>query len=228
MSAAFDTILTSGHVDFVDVVYDVNDGWEASIHDEDSDIEYDPATTLLYVKPEAASTRPGGSQWDFLGVGAGQTVWVLPQIEDPNLLYGGIASEEMPGDFFDEYFNADPRVNASGRWLAFSVVDVRGPGSFSVWTTDQFGDPTVWIASADGLGATDVFFGLEGGHDHFNWGFTATGLYEVDFMVSAYLDGQRIESDPWTVNFGVEAVPEPTTLGALLVGVLAVARRRRR
>jgi surface-anchored protein len=225
--AQFNDILTQGEVE-VGIEYTNDEGWNLHIHDHTNELEYSPDTTLLYVKDQARATRPGGSQWDFLGVGAGEDVWVLPQTENPDLLFMGIASEEMSGDTFDSYFESDSRINADGRWITLSLADMRGPGAFSVWTNDSFGDPVVWMASSDGISAMDKTITLEGGHDHLNWGFTKTGLYEVDLVASAYLGGSLISSNVTTYHFGVETVPEPASMLALGGGLIVLSRRRRR
>ncbi len=223
--AQFTNVLTEGEVDF-GIKYDAAEGWEFELHDETNNVEYELGETLLVAPEDARLSRPGGVQWDFLGVGAGESVWVLPQNEISGLLYFGVGSEEMTGDVFDSYFEADARVNDRGRWIKTTVAAVRGPGQFSVWTTDQNGNPTVWAATADGLQSSDALFGVEGGHTHYNWGFTAAGRYEIDVVVSAFQGGALLQSDVATINFDV--VPEPATILALAAGLAAVASRRRR
>lgn len=222
---AFAHIIEEGHVDIG--VNFVNGLWDLHIHD-DFGGEYDPSETLLYAGDAARLARPAGSAWDFTGATAGQTFWVLPQVEVPGILFLGIGSEEMSGSTFDAYFESDPRINANGRWITLSVVDVRGPGHFSVWQTSPLGQIVPWVSTVDGLGASDRLFMREGGHVHFNWGFTEIGLYQVDIVASARIGGNVVTSDVQTYNFGVEAVPEPATLAALGLGAALLIRRRRR
>ncbi|MFQ3588587.1 MAG: choice-of-anchor M domain-containing protein [Fimbriimonadaceae bacterium] len=222
---AFVNIIEEGHLD-LGVKYS-NGVWDLHIHD-DFGGEYSPADTLLYAGEAARVTRPSGASWDFTGAAPGQTFWVLPQVEVPGILFLGIGSEEMSGSTFDSYFENDPRINATGRWITLSVVGVRGPGHFSVWQTSPLGQIVPWVATSDGLDATDRLFMREGGHVHFNWGFTQVGLYEIDIRATARLGGSVVESDVTTYHFGVEAVPEPATLATLALGAAMVLRRRRR
>jgi surface-anchored protein len=221
--AQYNHILTEGHFD-IGLHYE--DGWHMHVHDEDGMRELEPDETLFYVSHDAKLTIPNDPRFSYLGGNPGDDVWVLPQVENPLVPLLGVSSEEMQGDFFDSYFEADPRVNGVGRWISLQLVGLRGPGQFSVWTTDGLGDPTDWMATFDGVSARDKLFNLEGGHAHYNWGFTATGIYEMDVRAMAYKDGQLLTSDVVTFNFGVEAVPEPATLSALAVGLGALLRRR--
>ena len=64
-----------------------------------------------------------------------------------------------------------------------------------------------------------------GAHDHFNYGFSEPGMWEVELSVSAMLNGTDLLTD--TETFSFQVVPEPSTalLGAL--GALGLLRRRR-
>jgi hypothetical protein len=68
------------------------------------------------------------------------------------------------------------------------LVEVRGPqdGKFSVWQTDSFGNPIIWMATHT-IRPPDSFFVPAGEHGDLIFAFTKTGVYEVDFRASAYL-----------------------------------------
>jgi surface-anchored protein len=183
---AYPNAVTTEHADGFAVDYD--GGWILKVRDRDNDIAYDPNEVALYGAPHAKVAQPGDPNYAFIGAGAGNPVWILPQTQDPNLLFLGLSSQETPGNPFAAYFNSDPRLGFTAPWIQLALLDVRGPGLFSAWQTGSFGDVTVWIATSDGLSSSDVLYSLPGSHFHFNWGFTQPGTYEVDFQASAYFE----------------------------------------
>lgn len=196
---------------------------------------YEPNRALLFAGTNTRATQPAGSQWAFIGAGAGQRIWLLPQTQQPNRLFLGFASEQTSPTSIREYTDPDPRINDLGNapWITISLRAVRGPAGahFSLWQTDQFGTPIVWMSTFEGgITAVDKTFMIAGGHAHFNWGFTRPGLYEIEFEGSAFLpDGTPISSGPRKYYFGIETIPEPSSLALVLVaggGALLAAWRR--
>lgn len=188
----FEVILSTEHVD-VGIAYE-DGAWDLHVHDEDNDAEYEPGAALLHVGAAALLVRPEGGELDFIGVGAGETFYLLPQSQNPELLYLGVAAEEVePGTF------ADGRVR-------LSLKAVNGPGEFSLWRATDDG-PEVLMATSDGITAEDFVLVLEGGHEDLNWGFTAQGRYEVTFEAVATLpDGTVISSGDVTYYFSVDSL----------------------
>ena len=150
---------------------------------------------------------------------------MLPQVNDPSMLFLGIGAEEITAGTFSSYFEADQRIHSEGEWIRLELVDVRGPdgGKFSVWQTDSFGNPTVWMATHT-VRPPDAYFIRPGDHAHANFAFTKAGVYEVDFRASAYRGPgmtKQVFSDVVTYYFGVEdcgsfcppvPLPDPKTL----------------
>lgn len=209
-------VFTNQHVD-IDLRFEggrLEIGW----HDETNDVEYAAGEALVFVGPNAVVPRPAGGQFNFLGVGPGQPVWVLPQIADPGLVFLGIGSEEVdPADFTGD--------------LTVEVLGVRGPGAFSAWGTDAFGNPQVLFAGAAGF--PQSFARPAGTHQHFNFALTAPGRYELDLRVSGRLaaTGQVISSDVTALEFRVEgaaAVPAPASALVLAAALAPILARRRK
>ncbi|WP_202918869.1 choice-of-anchor M domain-containing protein [Saccharothrix deserti] len=190
-TAATAVTLDGGHVDVIGVAFE--DGqFDLHIHDETNDVEYAPSDVRLVVKPEARTAVPADPAYAFLGA-PDSPVWVLPEIEDPALLWPGIATEEIaPGVFVDDA-------------LTLKFERVYGPAGFSIFTTDAFGAPTVLVDSGNGL--PDKVSLTAANHQHANWAFEAAGNYAVVVRVSGVLaaTGQKVTSAPALYRFQVNA-----------------------
>lgn len=171
-SASSTVVLDRGHVD---VGVGFEDGaLNVHVHDETNDVEHDPADVHFVAPPAARTTVPDDPAFGFLGDPGGR-VWILPEVENPELLFLGIGTEELePGVF-------------AGDSVTLRVLRVRGPGSFSVFTSDPFGAPQVLINSRDGL--PDSLALPVATHLHANWAFTARGTYRVLVQATATLAG---------------------------------------
>lgn len=166
-------VLDEGHVDGPSIGYEAGE-WDIHIHDEETDTEYEPECAILKAKDEAETAVPADPAFSFLG-SPGDPVWILPQIEDPDLLYLGYATEEIDDTTF-----VDDEID-------WTVVDVDGPGAFIVYTVDGFGSPTVLFNSNNPLPQTQTI--PTGTHAHANWAFTAPGTYTVTYKASGELEG---------------------------------------
>jgi surface-anchored protein len=183
------------------------------VNDTTNNVIYQPSDVLLYVSAYAEKPQPAG--YSFIGAGAGNTYWLLPQATDLNQLTVAFSAEPINPGTFDRYQPPDPRVTRSGEWLKWSLRDVQGPGDVSIWQTAQA--PSAWWASTvDGGRTFDPAVYVEsGGHTHYNWGFSAAGTYDVTFDVTAFLNGHGlpIHSGDVTLEFGVETQPPAVNLG---------------
>jgi surface-anchored protein len=168
--------------------------------------EFDPTDVAAFVSAPPIP-RPAGAVWDPIGNAAGENVWILPQVNNPAQPFLGLATEEL--------------IPANWSSFAWEVTNVSGPGQFSLWQ-DGF-TPTFAASSANGL--PDSFTGPGvGGHDHYNFGFTTEGIYDVAFTVRGMhtSDGLKTDSGVFRFAVGASAVPEPggLTLVFLLGGAL--------
>lgn len=185
---------TRQHVDIRTIFQaDAENPITLQIHDGDRGINYPATNTVLMVAEQAKLAIPAG--FEMFGP-EGSPLWVLPQSQDPALVYLGFSAEGFPRDRFD------------GR-LRLNLKEVRGPGSVFLWQADSVGGVTLRINSKDGLDADDRIEPLINGHDHYNLGFTTAGLYELVFQPSARPLGSETfvlgESVP--VLFAVEPLP---------------------
>lgn len=173
------------HVDITPVYTDGEWSWTivSDAEVKETNVVFLPARDLEASEGELFQ-RPPGVQWDFLGMGAGEPVWILPQ-SDSGYTWPGI--ENAQSGTFASYVESDPRAGSLAQpWVQIGLVGVEGPGAFSLFQI-QGGSPVVWMTSADGISAQDVFLLASPGHDHMNWAFSEKGVYRVSLKASAFL-----------------------------------------
>ncbi|MER7890117.1 choice-of-anchor M domain-containing protein [Micromonospora sp. NPDC094482] len=184
--------LSAGHLDVADVAYE--DGTlEIGVHDEDNDIEYAADEVKLVVKRQAKATVPTNPDFAFLGTPGVAKVWILPEVQNSDLIWPGLAAEEVePGVFV-------------GDALALTVQSVTGPGQLAIYTENAVGQPTILADSGDGL--PDAIALTAGDHRHANWAFDRSGAYCVTLRATGTVaaTGQTITSAPATLHFTVKA-----------------------
>ncbi|GAB7044194.1 MULTISPECIES: choice-of-anchor M domain-containing protein [Catenuloplanes] len=184
------TVLSVGHVDAIDVAFEDGE-LELAIHDENSDSEFAPSEAVLLVKREARTAVPADPAYAFLGA-AGAPVWVLPQVQDPQLLFAGLSAEEL-----------EPGVLA-GDTVRINLTGVSGPGDIAIFTQDAVGTPAVLADDTDGL--PDTLSVAAGDHEHVNWAFDRAGTYRLTVTASATLaaTGETVTSAPAVYTFRVQ------------------------
>ncbi|MCQ8835781.1 choice-of-anchor M domain-containing protein [Streptomyces malaysiensis] len=181
--------LSEGHVDVVDIAYE-DGALGLGLHDETTDtpVERDPAEVTLHVKPEAETTVPSNAAFSFLG-SPGDPAWVLPQSNNPELLYAGWGAHEVPSGAFQ------------GDSVRLKLTAVNGPADVSVFDVSA-GAPTKRFDSGDGL--PDSIDVSAGAHHHTNWAFEAKGDYTLTFQATGTLtDGTTVNSAAVDYHFTV-------------------------
>jgi surface-anchored protein len=176
-AASASLLWTGGHGD---VAFAYQNGvWDLHVHLEGATLDgekvdgnFAPDQVEIVIPDSATVTRPDGAAWDFIGVAAGETFWRGPQGLIDSVLEGspyiGVGSEGIAnGAFVNDAFT-------------ISLEAVAGPGTFSLFK----GGPTKYLSE---VGDWMSFYG--GGHDHFNWGFSNPGIYEVTLGAMGELVG---------------------------------------
>jgi surface-anchored protein len=186
-----------GHVDLQTVwTPDVSSGFGSlslALNEEEAGVVHSPSNAVVVVAEAARLSIPDG--FEVFGP-VGGDLWVLPQSPDPNLPYLGFSAEDLPRDYF-------------GDRMEIRLLSVVGPGSFFLWQSDGFGGIQMAMNSRDGIGASDRVQPLVGGHDHYNFGFTANGVHEVSFEVRGIhsASGTNVVSLPQRIRFEVLPLP---------------------
>lgn len=194
--------LTVEHTD-VQMVYDAaatNNNLSIVIFDVNHTATYKSNEVALVVAENAKVLLPAGTPFGPEGA----PLWILPQSQDPTLLYLGTSAEPPTAA-------GRPGVPAgafSGN-LTLRLKGVDGPGQFILWQASQFGGFDVQMNSADGITDADFHTVIVGSHEHFNWGFTTNGVYHVAFQVSGQLAGSTNISSA-LIPFEFDVLPLPT------------------
>lgn len=188
-----------------------------------SENEFAPSDVVVRVADSVKSTHesvPPG--FEFTGVRPGGNLWILPTADVPGVARPGIATNELkPGDW------STP--------ITWTMTDMSGPGEFSLWRSGGI-TPNVQFSTADPSVINEFDFQI-GGHDHFFWGFTEPGVYDIELTVTGTHVNDGVRTDTGTFRFLVgdaTAVPEPGALALLGLGTLGLmggiysSRRKKR
>ena len=196
-------VLTRAHVDLaLEYAPGTNNELFLKFHDEDAGLSYSPTNVVIVARSSSETVIPNGLEQ--LGV-AGSPFWILPSSQNPELVHLGVSAEALPQGIFEE----SPRIR---------LLNVQAQGAFFVWQFDDSGGLAMRINSKDGMTSEDFLQPAVGSHLHCNWGFSASGYYEVSFQVEARLAGAKTNllSLPTTVVFAVEPLPQDPPSAAVL------------
>jgi surface-anchored protein len=186
-------VIEDGHAD-LRVVHDSSSPTPLTVRVyPDTASSYAPAEVILAAREEAKIALPGGTPFG----NEGDPLWILPQSQNPELLYLGMSAEGLDAGF-------------SGP-VSLRLMHVSGPGDFFLWQAAQFGALNISFNTRDGITAADQLQLSVGSHDHFNWGFTTNGVYQVTLEASAAHAqyNTNLTSQPITLTFHVLPIPQP-------------------
>jgi len=201
--------LTNSHADFrILFTPDGTNNLSLVLRDEDRRINYATNELILVLAEESRLSLPSGTPFG----NEGDPLYVAPQSQVPDLLYLGVSTEGLPSGTF------------SGN-LHLRLQSVEGPGHLFVWQATSFGDFNLRMNTQDGITGADQTSPITGSHEHFNWGFTAPGIYRVTFQASGRLFGasEELVSLPSTFIFHVLPLSEAPALPSLRVQGLTPA-----
>lgn len=209
-------VYTRGHADF-GIGYEEGDFY-FHFHAEGATVDGSEVGDAEYDIPDVTVMAPLGASVvlpiDFpaLGANTGQTVWILPEVQDPALPFLGLATEELDGAEWGD--------------ITFSLGAVTSPsgnGDFALWQSGSFGEVLLRMSTADP--AVDLLLLPTGSHAHYNWGFTEAGIWQVEMTVSGTHIADGFQSSTQTLTFNVVPEPASALMGGL--GMLGLLARRR-
>lgn len=143
---------------------------------------------------------------------SGTSYYVFPATENPTVPFIGFGTEELnTADWTGD--------------LTLSLTGASGPGSFSLFDIDSFGQVTTLMDSSDGFSTVDSITLAPETHTHYTWAFSQRGIYALSFEVSGTHVSDGFVTDIATYTI----VPEPSTAGLILgAAALALTMARRR
>ncbi len=143
------------------------------VRNDDQGVDYETNQIVLVALESSEVTLPPGTPFGE----AGDPLWVLPQSRPPGqaVLFLGFSASGAG------VFNGS---------LTVRLTKLEGPGRFYVWQAHEFGGLNLKMNSADGIDSSDKVEVLAAGHDHYNWGFSTSGVYCVTFQASGTRVGE--------------------------------------
>ncbi len=171
-TGAGSVVLNDGHIDIAST--SPGDDLGVVIRDTSGDQErrYAADEVILQVRPEAETVVPDDPAFAFLG-GPGDPLWILPEIQQPGLLWPGWSTEELP-------------LEAAPDGVDWTLRGVDGPGDLILMmSVGGLGEERVVFGSRDGVTAEDTTRIPPNTHAHGSWVFTAEGQYCLDFAQTA-------------------------------------------
>jgi putative ABC transporter-associated repeat protein len=194
-------VLDIGHVDLGPKF--VSGQWRFMVHDDaakadsaQASVWRHPDQTVLHVSDQAILPVPDDPAYQFVGAEANQEVWVIPQTQNPEVVWLGWNTQ-------------DPEVMESiDRGVTLSLTGAHGPGVVTAFLqSGSFGEPEVLFDSRV-AGDQEVWVDVNT-HTHANWVFTEPGVYLLRLRVNANLiDGSTV-SDSQVFRFAVGTATAP-------------------
>lgn len=163
--------------------------------DEDRGLNLATNEVILVGMESSKLTLPTGTPFG----NGGAPFWILPQSQNPKLLYLGVSAEGLSPDAFEGS-------------IRLRLRRMEGPGYMMVWQATGPGRFAIRINTRDGMDDSDSFSPITGSHEHFNWGFSAPGLYRVTLQAEARTkdSGQVLSSLESTFLFQIRPLPPAT------------------
>lgn len=200
----------AGHVD---VGPTLNTGeWRIQIHDDTSVPTFWRFLddVVLQVNDDAIQQVPEGEAYAFLGQEPGTDVWIVPQVQKPDVIWAGWNTQE-------------PNVlDTLNRGVTLRMLGVEGPGDLTVYLqTGNFGDVLVLYSTLQPF-PQESWIEVNT-HTHANWVFSKPGSYLVEVQFEGQLISGETVSARDTLRFSVGDQTDPQTAFGLTISETAVA-----
>lgn len=208
------TSLSAGHVDIFEIHYDATLNpvdFALHVHDHGTEAHFEPADVILQVTEVALFAPPPG----LVSV-LGAEAYILPSSQEDGMLYGGVSAAGPLGVFQNNRFTI--RMVSAG---------ADNPGNFVMYRFSGGGAVQVGLQSVKDSVSVSQFTVPINTHEHWNWGFSAPGMYTFEFkgLATRTADLTVLETSPEIFTFQV--IPEPSSKILLLTAWIVWTGLRR-
>lgn len=184
------TVIDQGHVDLGFVM--TEDGPQLLARD---DSQVQPVwrrldDVVFQVGDSALQALPENDEFEFVGAGADDSVWVVPQVEAPGVPWLGWNTQSP---------TLQDQVD---RGVTMEVTGHSGDGEAALFLQNGGLEPPTILWSTTGAGEGDFWVDLNT-HTHANWTFSQPGTHLVELTVSAELVGGETVTASQAVRFAV-------------------------
>ncbi|AJT42164.1 choice-of-anchor M domain-containing protein [Psychromicrobium lacuslunae] len=192
-------VISNGHVDIGPrFSQGPNENWAVQLHDDSGakPVWRSLPDVVLQVSDQAKQAVPDDPSYRFLGIPAGQEVYVVPQTQQPGVVWVGWNTQ-------------DPRVIASiKRQARFSLVSAQGPGSVLMYlqSGDLSAPQILWNSTK--AARQDIYMDANV-HTHANWVFSKPGSYLLTVEFAAELSNGKTSVDRQVLRFAVGSGTNP-------------------
>ncbi|MCR1783473.1 choice-of-anchor M domain-containing protein [Nocardioides carbamazepini] len=200
--ATDDVVLEAGHVDLGP--RDVDGAWTLMVHDDtrlEGSVWRPLEHAVIRVRDTGMQQVPDDPAYAFLGVDPGTGVHVVPQTQNPEVVWLGWNTQ-------------DPSVlETVDRGVTLTLKGVDGPGHLVVYLQDGgFGEPDVlWDSrELDGRDVADQDLWVDvNTHTHANWVFSEPGVHLVSIAATATLVDGTEQTTTGTLRLAVGDATDP-------------------
>lgn len=198
--ATDEVVLEAGHVDLGP--REVDGAWTLMVHDDTrlaGSVWRPLEHAVIRVRDAATQQVPDDPAYAFLGVPPGAGVHVVPQTQDPDVVWLGWNTQ-------------DPSVlDSVDRGVTLTLRGVDGPGHLVVYLQDGgFGEPDVlWDSRALAADEDQDLWVDVNTHTHANWVFAEPGVYLVSIAATATLVDGTEQTATGTLRIAVGDATDP-------------------
>lgn len=189
-------VLDAGHVDFGPTL---NTGeWRIQLHDDTDIPRYwrNLEDVVLQVNDASINQVPDSEDFSFLGIEPGNDVWIVPQVQEPDVIWAGWNTQEP---------NVLDNLNLGA---TLRMLGVEGPGDLTVFLqSGNFGDVEPLWSTLEPF-PQDSWIEVNT-HTHANWVFSEPGVYLVELQFEGELVSGESVSARDTLRFAVGDETDP-------------------